>query len=60
MNRRNYGDSLVNKRALVLCSQESCDFSRGRFRGKSIDIYFDTHDEAENFGVKFAEVFVKH
>lgn len=30
------------------------------FTGKSIDIYFDTHDEAENFGVKFVEVFVKH
>ena len=32
----------------------------GAVTGKSIDIYFDTHDEAENFGVKFVEVFVKH
>ena len=32
MNRRNYGDSLVNKEAVVSCFQEPCDFSRGRFR----------------------------
>ena len=32
MNRRNYGDSLVNKKTVVFCSQEPYDFSRGRFR----------------------------
>ena len=30
-NRRNYGDSLVNKVSIETCSQEPRDFSRGRF-----------------------------
>lgn len=32
MNRRNYGDSLVNKRSVDFCFQESRDFSHERFK----------------------------
>lgn len=31
----------------------------GGIKGKRIDIYFDSHQEALNFGVKKAEVFIK-
>lgn len=48
MNRRNYGDSLVNKRALVLCSQEPCDFSRGRFRANSPNQTVNFYNPKEN------------
>lgn len=30
----------------------------GAIRGNRIDIYFDTHQEALNFGVQYAEVFI--
>lgn len=29
----------------------------GPFSGKIIDIYFDSHEEAKNFGIKYAKVF---
>ena len=29
----------------------------GSFSGKIIDIYFDSHEEAKNFGIKYAKVF---
>jgi len=31
----------------------------GKVKGKVIDIYFDDHDDAVNFGVQYAEVFIK-
>ena len=46
MNRRNYGDSLVNKEAVVSCSQEPCDFSRGRFR---MPLRLDIDEDLINF-----------
>ena len=30
----------------------------GGFSGKIIDIYFDSHEEAKNFGIKYAKVFI--
>ena len=30
----------------------------GSIKGKRIDVYFDDHQEAWNFGVQYAEVFV--
>ena len=32
----------------------------GAIKGNKIDIYFDSHQEALNFGVQYAEVFVVH
>lgn len=31
----------------------------GSVKGKHIDIYFDSHEEAKEFGVQYAEVFLK-
>lgn len=48
-NRRDYGDSLVNIFSLEKISQESCDFSRGRFRDK---IPISTQELSNKFGIE--------
>lgn len=43
---------------LLIDGKEYVAEDTGNFSGKLIDIYFDTHEEAESFGMKYEEIYI--